>query len=429
MSNSKRKIAVVGLGYVGLPVAVAFGKIEQTVGFDINAERIKELKSGYDRTEEVEPEDLKLTDILYSDSIEDLKKADFHIVGVPTPIDEANQPDLTPMFKASETVGKALKKGAIVVYESTVYPGVTEEECVPILERFSGLKCGPDFKVGYSPERINPGDKEHTFTKITKVVSGQDEETLEIVASVYESVVTAGVHRAPNIRTAEAAKVIENTQRDLNISLMNELAIIFNKLDIDTNDVLEAAGTKWNFLKFKPGLVGGHCIGVDPYYLTHKAEKVGYIPQVILAGRRINDGMGKFVAQSAIKEMLRAGNPVLGSNVIVLGLTFKEDCPDLRNSKVINIIRELEDYGVNIQVHDPLADVDEAKEEYGIDLIPFEKLLPAAAVVIAVPHKEYREMPAEKLLALTDNNPVFIDVKGAIDLGSSERSDVRVWRL
>lgn len=429
LNTSKRKIAVVGLGYVGLPVAVAFGKIEQTVGFDINSERIKELKSGYDRTGEVEPEDLKLTDILYTDSIEDLKKADFHIVGVPTPIDEANQPDLTPMFKASETVGKALKKGAIVVYESTVYPGVTEEECVPILEKFSGLKCGPDFKVGYSPERINPGDKEHTFTKITKVVSGQDEETLEIVASVYESVVVAGVHRAPNIRTAEAAKVIENTQRDLNISLMNELAIIFNKLGIDTNDVLEAAGTKWNFLKFKPGLVGGHCIGVDPYYLTHKAEKVGYIPQVILAGRRINDGMGKFVAQSAIKEMLRAGNNVLGSNVIILGLTFKEDCPDLRNSKVIDIIRELEDYGVNIQVHDPLADADDAKEEYDVDLIPFEKLLPAAAVVIAVPHKEYREMPTEKMLSLTDNNPVLIDVKGVLDASMAKRPNLRIWRL
>ena len=429
MVDKKRRISVVGLGYVGLPVAVAFGKIEETVGFDINAERIEELKSGYDRTGEVEPEDLQVADILFTDKIEELKLADFHIVGVPTPIGSANRPDLTPMFKASETVGKALTKGDIVVYESTVYPGVTEEECVPILERVSGLKCGEDFKVGYSPERINPGDKEHTFTKILKVVSGQDEETLEIVAKTYESVVAAGVHRAPNIKTAEAAKVIENTQRDLNIALMNELAIIFDKFGIDTNDVLEAAGTKWNFLKFKPGLVGGHCIGVDPYYLTHKAEQVGYIPQVILAGRRINDGMGKFIAKSTVKEMLRAGNAVLNSIVTVLGLTFKEDCPDLRNSKVIDIIRELEDYGVNVQVHDPLADAGEAKEAYGVELTAINDLKPANAVIAAVPHRFYRDMSTDTLAGLMDGNPVLVDVKGIFDELAMKSSGVRVWRL
>ena len=331
--QKERIISVVGLGYVGLPVAVAFGKVRRTVGFDINPVRIQELQRGHDRTGEVTPEDLAAADILFTDRIEELSQADFHIVAVPTPVDEANQPDLTLMFRASETVGKALKKGDIVVYESTVYPGVTEDECVPVLERVSGLTCGIDFTVGYSPERINPGDKEHTFTKIKKVVSGQDAATLEIVARVYESVVTAGVHRAASIKVAEAAKVIENTQRDLNIALMNELALIFDRMGIDTNDVLEAAGTKWNFLKFRPGLVGGHCIGVDPYYLTHKAEKIGYIPQVILAGRRINDGMGKFIAQRTVKEMIHAGHSILGNTVTVLGLTFKEDCPDLRNSR------------------------------------------------------------------------------------------------
>ena len=323
MNSQQRIVSVIGLGYVGLPVAVAFGKIRRTVGFDINAARIVELQRGHDRTGEVDTADLVSADILFTDSIDGLRQADFHIVAVPTPITDANQPDLTPMLRASETVGKALKKGDIVVYESTVYPGVTEEECVPVLERVSGLQCGVDFTVGYSPERINPGDREHTFTKITKVVSGQDAATLEIVAQVYESVVTAGVHRASSIRVAEAAKVIENTQRDLNIALMNELALIFDRMGIDTNDVLAAAGTKWNFLPFKPGLVGGHCIGVDPYYLTHKAEKLGYIPQVILAGRRINDGMGKFIAQRTVKEMIHSGHNILGSTVTVLGLDLQ----------------------------------------------------------------------------------------------------------
>ena len=424
-----RVVSVVGLGYVGLPVAVAFGKSKKTVGFDINSRRIEELKSGHDRTGEVTSEDLKVADILFTDEIEELKLADFHIVAVPTPVDDANQPDLTPMLKASETIGKALKKGDIIVYESTVYPGVTEDECVPILEKVSGLKCGMDFKVGYSPERINPGDKEHTFTKIKKVVSGQDAETLDIVARVYESVVTAGVHRAASIKVAEAAKVIENTQRDLNIALMNELAIIFDRMGIDTNDVLEAAGTKWNFLKFKPGLVGGHCIGVDPYYLTHKAEKMGYIPQVILSGRRINDGMGKFIAQRTVKEMIHAGHNILGSTVTVLGLTFKEDCPDLRNSKVIDIIRELKDYGINVQVHDPLADPVEAEHEYDISLTPMEKLKPASAVVVAVAHRDYREMPLSGLAGLMGNRPVVIDVKSIFDTKALNAAGMQAWRL
>ncbi len=424
-----RKISVVGLGYVGLPVAVAFGRVKKTVGFDINADRIKELKDGYDRTGEVTAEELRATDILFTNSIENLKQADFHIVAVPTPIDNANQPDLTLLFKASETVGEALKKGDIVVYESTVYPGVTEEECVPVLERVSGLRCGADFKVGYSPERINPGDREHTFTKIKKVVSGQDAETLDCVARVYESVVTAGVHRAPGIKVAEAAKVIENTQRDLNIALMNELAIIFDRLGIDTGEVLKAAGTKWNFLNFKPGLVGGHCIGVDPYYLTHKAEKIGYIPQVILAGRRINDGMGKFIAQRTVKEMVRAGHHVLGSTVTILGLTFKEDCPDLRNTKVIEIINELLEYGINVQVHDPQADPEEAEHEYGLSLTPLEKLKPAAAVIPAVAHRLYRGWSVADLSRLFDKNPVMIDVKGIYDAADLIGAGIRVWRL
>jgi UDP-N-acetyl-D-galactosamine dehydrogenase len=429
MHAAHRIISVVGLGYVGLPVAVAFGKIRKTIGFDINSTRISELKAGYDRTSEVEEADLRAADILFTELTEELALADFHIVAVPTPIDSANQPDLTSMFRASETVGKALKRGDIVVYESTVYPGVTEEECVPILERVSGLCCGTDFTVGYSPERINPGDKEHTFTKIMKVVSGQDQQTLEIVAQVYESVVTAGVHRAPSIKVAEAAKVIENTQRDLNIALMNELALIFDRMGIDTNEVLQAAGTKWNFLGFKPGLVGGHCIGVDPYYLTHKAEKIGYIPQVILAGRRINDGMGKFIAQRTVKEMIHAGHGILGATVTVLGLTFKEDCPDLRNSKVIDIIRELQDYGVQVQVHDPMADVSEAAHEYSIALTPFEELGPAAAVILAVSHRCYTELSAGELKQLMGENPVLADVKGIYDARELSAAGIRVWRL
>ena len=427
--TTNRIVSVVGLGYVGLPVAVAFGKARRTIGFDINKTRIKELRDGYDRTDEVTADDLAAADILFSDRIEDLREADFHIVAVPTPIDEANQPDLRLMYRASETVGAALKPGDIVVYESTVYPGVTEDECLPILERVSGLKGGVDFRVGYSPERINPGDKEHTFTKIRKVVSGQDAETLEIVAEVYCSVVTAGVFRASSIKVAEAAKVIENTQRDLNIALMNELALIFDRLGIDTGEVLAAAGSKWNFLKFSPGLVGGHCIGVDPYYLTHKAEKLGYIPQVILAGRRINDGMGKFVAQRAVKEIIKSGHPVLGCVITVLGITFKENCPDLRNSKVIDIIKELRDYGVEVQVCDPLADPAEAAHEYGVTLVPHRELKPAVAVIAAVAHARYRALGAAELAAMMGANPVLIDVKGVFDRQLMNAAGIKVWTL
>ena len=424
-----RIVSIIGLGYVGLPVAVAFGKIGKVIGFDNNPMRINELKQGVDRTGEVSEEELRSTHILFTEKAEELVMADFHIVAVPTPVDEAKQPDLTLMLKASQTIGNWLKKGDVVVYESTVYPGVTEEECVPILERFSGLKCGEDFTVGYSPERINPGDKDHAFTKIKKVVSGQDKKTLEVVASVYESVVTAGVYRATSIKVAEAAKVIENTQRDLNIALMNELSLIFDRMGIDTNAVLEAAGTKWNFLKFKPGLVGGHCIGVDPYYLTHKAEKIGYTPQVILAGRRINDGMGKFIGQRTVKEMIRAGHNVLKSKVTVLGLTFKEDCPDLRNSKVIDIVRELEDYGVEVQVCDPLADPKEAAREYCVKLIALSEISQAVAVVAAVAHKTFRELSSVDICSLMGSCPVLIDVKGMYDVKEMEAAGMRVWRL
>lgn len=424
-----RRVSIVGLGYVGLPVAIAFGKKGRVVGFDINERRLEELRSGWDRTGEVSKADLSLADVTYTNSIEVLRMADFYIIAVPTPVDRANQPDLGPVLRASETVGKALKRGDIVVYESTVYPGATEEDCAPILERESGLKCGEDFFLAYSPERINPGDTQHVFTNIKKVVSGQTVEVLEIVSAVYSSVVTAGVHKASSIKVAEAAKVIENTQRDLNIAFMNELAIIFDRLGIDTHAVLEAAGTKWNFLPFRPGLVGGHCIGVDPYYLTHKAEKIGYIPQVILAGRRINDSMGKFVAQRSIKEMIRAGQDVRGATVTILGLTFKEDCPDLRNSKVIDIVRELQEFGVNVFVSDPLADVDEAMHEYGISLKPFSELKPADAIVVAVAHEAYKKLSTGELRRLMRGNSVLIDVKGIYDPKVIRAAGIQTWRL
>lgn len=424
-----RKISVVGLGYVGLPVAVAFGKSARTVAFDINRTRLEELQRGYDRTNEVSTEDLAQADLLLTAETAQLAEADFHIVAVPTPVDDAHQPDLTPVVKASETVGKALKKGDIVVYESTVYPGVTEDVCVPILERVSGLSFGRDFTVGYSPERINPGDKEHTFTKIIKVVSGSDAATSKIVADVYRSVVIAGVHEASSIKVAEAAKVIENTQRDLNIALMNELAIIFNRVGIDTREVLEAAGTKWNFLKFSPGLVGGHCIGVDPYYLTHIAERLGYIPQVILSGRRINDGMGAFIAQQTIKQMIRAGHHVANATVTVFGLTFKENCPDLRNSRVVDVIRELESFGVKVQVCDPEADPEEARHEYGVELCELDKLAPAQALVAAVAHDRFRQMKPAELLALLSENPVVVDVKSMYDRAAFSAAGVDLWRL
>lgn len=423
----KRKIAVVGLGYVGLPVAVAFGKQQEVVGFDINETRINELKSGYDRTNEVLDEDLAKSNIKFTNQIEDLSKADFIIVAVPTPINKNNQPDLTPLIKASETVGKALTKDTIVVYESTVYPGATEEDCVPVLEKFSNLKNGEDFFVGYSPERINPGDKVHTFETITKVVSGQTPEVLDIVAEVYSMVVKAGVHKASSIKVAEAAKVIENTQRDVNIALMNEIAIIFDKVGIDTNEVLEASGTKWNFLKFKPGLVGGHCIGVDPYYLTHKAQELGHHPEVILAGRRINDNMSKHVAANIIKELLKKGIEVQGMKINLLGLTFKENCPDLRNTKIIDIVRELEDYGMDVNVNDVEADKETAKNLYGIDLKDKHEMIKSDALIFAVPHNEYIENKNEYLNLLNDNG-VVIDVKGLIK-DSDLAINQTIWRL
>ncbi len=430
--SHNRVVSVIGLGYVGLPVAVAFAKQSLAIGFDINSNRLNELQKGMDRTGEVTSEELKNIEVLFTDKIEDLKKADFHIIAVPTPINSAKQPDLTPLVKASETVGKALKPGDVVVYESTVYPGATEEECVPILESVSGLTCGKDFKVGYSPERINPGDKKHTFTKILKVVSGQDEDTLNIVADVYGSVVEAGVYKAASIKVAEAAKVIENTQRDLNIAFVNELSILFDRMNIDTGDVLAAAGTKWNFLPFKPGLVGGHCIGVDPYYLTYKAEKIGYSPQVILSGRKVNDRMGGFIAQRTVKEMIYSGRQILGCTVTILGMTFKENCPDIRNSKVIDIIKELGDFGVNVQVQDNHADEDETRQEYDVNLVPMESLKVADALIIAVSHQEYIEQLPTLIPQLVGPDGVIVDVKGIIDKELEKRLSelgYRLWRL
>lgn len=429
MFNTEKIISVIGLGYVGLPVAVAFAKIGKTIGFDINTRRIKELKDGIDHTLEVDPKDLIASNILFTDNEVDLKQANFHIVAVPTPITEAKQPDLNPILKASRSVGKILKRGDIVVYESTVYPGVTEEECLPVLEKVSGLECGKDFKIGYSPERINPGDKKRSLRNVVKVVSGQDVEALNIIANTYEKVINAGVHKVTSIKVAEAAKVIENTQRDLNISLMNELAIIFDRIGIDTNEVIDAAGTKWNFLKFRPGLVGGHCIGVDPYYLTHKAEKMGYHPQVILAGRRINDNMCKYIASQTVKAMIHAGHNVLGKNVTVLGLSFKEDCPDIRNSKVIDIIKELEDYGAKVQVHDPLASPKDAKRVYGVELIKLEDLQPAAAIIVAVAHDFYKKLFPDDLKKLSLDNAVIIDVKSIYTPSVLKEEGFHFWRL
>ncbi|NOT95057.1 MAG: nucleotide sugar dehydrogenase [Nitrospira sp.] len=430
MKENVRKVAVVGLGYVGLPIAVAFGKQQRVVGFDINKAKIAELQKGIDRTGEVSSADLKATDVLYTFQPSDLKAADFIIVAVPTPINEALQPDMTALRKSSELIGANLSPGSIVVFESTVYPGATEEVCLPILEQASGMKCGVDFKLGYSPERINPGDKEHTLEKIIKVVSAQDEASLEIVASTYARVVKAGIHRASSIKVAEAAKVIENTQRDLNIALMNELALIFNRLGIDTKSVLEAAGTKWNFLKFYPGLVGGHCIGVDPYYLTSKAESVGYHPQVILAGRRINNGMGKFIAEQTMKRLSQLARPVNDLKVAVLGLTFKENVPDLRNSKVPDIIQELREYGVQVLVHDPIAESEESVAEYGIHLQQWKDLQNVDGLIIAVAHRAYTEMSLQELLKplRSQQDGVVIDVKGLLDQAKLS-SSLKYWRL
>jgi len=423
-------IGVVGLGYVGLPLAVEFGRKLRTIGFDLSQSKVDAYRRHVDPTGEVSGADLKAAVRLEvtTDGAR-LAEADVIIVAVPTPIDDAHQPDFSPLVGASITVGRHMKRGATVVYESTVYPGATEEVCIPLLERESGLKWKQDFFVGYSPERINPGDKEHTLTRIIKVVAGDTPQTLERVARTYEQIVTAGVHRASSIMVAEAAKVIENTQRDLNIALMNELALIFHRVGIDTTEVLQAAGTKWNFLPFRPGLVGGHCIGVDPYYLTHKADKLGYHPQVILAGRRINDGMGKFVAEQTVKGLIQAGSHVRSAKVLVLGLTFKENCPDLRNSRVIDIIRELASYGVDVSVHDPLADAAEAMHEYGVELKAWDDLPRADAVVLAVAHDAYKHQTTEALLAKLQPGGLIADVKCQVDAAKLRGQGVRVWRL
>lgn len=423
-------IAVVGLGYVGLPLAVAFGKKSRTIGFDLSAEKIANYRRYVDPTGEVSSEELKESRFLeVSCDPATLKEADFVIVAVPTPVDDAHQPDFSPLVGASESVGRNLKRGATVVFESTVYPGATEEICIPIIEKYSGMKWKEEFFVGYSPERINPGDKERTLTKIVKVVSGDTPETLDRVAKVYGDVITAGVYRASSIKVAEAAKVIENTQRDLNIALMNELAVIFGRIGIDTLEVLQAAGTKWNFLPFRPGLVGGHCIGVDPYYLTHKAQKLGYHPEVILAGRRINDSMGKFVAEQTVKHLVRSGFHIKDTPVIVLGLTFKEDCPDLRNSRVIDVIRELESYGAKVVVHDPVADPAEARHEYGVELTPWEQLPQAAAIVAAVSHQEFKQRSVSDFVGKLQPKGVIADVKSQFDPRELASHGVEVWRL
>jgi UDP-N-acetyl-D-galactosamine dehydrogenase len=423
-----RKLAVIGLGYVGLPVAVAFARSgAPVIGFDVSPERINELRGGYDRTREVDPSDLNQRNLVYHCDAAGLKEADFFIVTVPTPIDAAHRPDLSAMFEASRTVGGVLKRGDIVVYESTVYPGAVEEDCVPVLEQVSGLKAGPDFTVGYSPERINPGDKQHRFETIKKVVSAQDGRTLDIIAAVYGSVVTAGVYRAPSIKVAEAAKVIENSQRDLNIAFMNELAAIFHRLGIDTGDVLAAAATKWNFLNYAPGLVGGHCIGVDPYYLTYRAEKAGHYPQMILAGRRINDSIGQWIAYETVRALTQRGctNPV----VTVLGMTFKEDVPDIRNSRVIDIVRELQRFGIRVQINDPVAMAAEISREYGVSLMALEKLTPADAVIFAVAHDAYVKAgwPLMRQL-LKGGNGTVVDVKSKLDRGGKPEG-VDLWRL
>lgn len=411
-TQSSPQLAVIGLGYVGLPLAVEFGKQFKVVGFDINARRLEELKAGHDRTLEIDAANLKqASKLCFSSQIDDLRGTDFFIVTVPTPTDEYNRPDLTPLIKASETVGKALKPGAIVIYESTVYPGCTEEDCVPVLEKFSGLTFNKDFFCGYSPERINPGDKVHTVTKIKKITSGSTPEVAAKVDALYRSIITAGTHLAPSIKVAEAAKIIENSQRDINIAFVNELSLIFERMGIDTQAVLEAAGTKWNFLPFRPGLVGGHCIGVDPYYLTHKAESLGYHPEIILAGRRLNDSMGAYVAGRVIKLMIQKGHRIQGANVLVLGITFKENCPDIRNSKVIDVIREFQEFGCKVNVFDPWADAGEVKHEYGLDLAPpptGATMADVDAVVLAVAHDRFRDLDFAKF---SKKSVVVFDIK------------------
>lgn len=423
-------IAVIGLGYVGLPLVVEFGKLGRTIGVDISVEKVQACQRGTDPSRELSDQQMAAAvHAEYSSEPQILAEADIIIVAVPTPVDQAHNPDFSPLIGASRTVGQYLKQGATVVYESTVYPGATEEVCIPVLEQVSGLKWQQDFYVGYSPERINPGDRKHMLTNVIKVVSGDTPQTLERVAAMYETIVEPGVHRCSSIKAAEACKVIENTQRDLNIALMNELAIIFDKIGIDTSEVLKAAGTKWNFLKFSPGLVGGHCIGVDPYYLTHKAEMLGYHPQVILAGRRINDGMGKYIAEQTIKNMIASGSYIKGARVNVLGLTFKENCADLRNSKVGDVIRELKAYGVEVFVHDPYAEQEEAMHEYGVRLFSWEELPRADAIVAAVSHQQLLDFPVEELQRKLIKGGCFIDVKACFDQPALEEAGIKVWRL
>ncbi len=423
-------VAVVGLGYVGLPLAVEFGKKGKTIGYDPSSSKIESYKCYIDPTHEVSCDELQAAkNLTVTTDPTKLSLADYIVVSVPTPVDLAHQPDFTSLINASETIGKHMKRGVIVTYESTVYPGATEEICAPVLEKHSGMKWKEDFHIGFSPERINPGDKKHTLTAIIKVVSGDDEDTLEKVAILYETVITAGVHRTSSIKVAEAAKVIENTQRDLNIALMNELAIIFDRLEIDSLEVLQAAGTKWNFLPFRPGLVGGHCIGVDPYYLTHKAEMIGYSPQVILAGRRINDGMAKFVAEQTIKQLIKANCNVRDAKINVLGLTFKENCSDLRNSKVAELINELKSYGIELHIHDPVADAKEARHEYGIKLESWESLPRAEAIIAAVSHQEFIERPISDFQSKVIEGGCFIDVKSQFDQKALAETGLSVWRL
>ncbi|MEH7299503.1 nucleotide sugar dehydrogenase [Neobacillus drentensis] len=452
----EEKVSLIGLGYVGMPIAVSFAKKVDVIGFDVNKEKIELYKNGVDPTKEVGNEIIKLTTVDFTSDEKRLREAKFHIVAVPTPVKEDRTPDLTPIESATRTLGRNLTKGSIVVFESTVYPGVTEEFCVPILEKESGLKCGADFKVGYSPERINPGDQEHRLETIIKVVSGMDKETVEIVAKVYELVVEVGVYKAESIKVAEAAKVIENSQRDINIAFMNELSIIFNRMDIDTKAVLDAAGTKWNFLKFTPGLVGGHCIGVDPYYLTYKAEQMGYYSQIILSGRKINDDMGKYVAESTVKKMIKANKQINGSRVAIFGVTFKENCPDVRNTKVVDVIKELEEYGVEVKVVDPLADKDDLWNEYRINPCCVEEIKEMDAVIFAVAHDEFKSICLEdvkkmfktpgqmyihseamnEVAATTESNTeierndhVLIDIKGVFNRTEAEKSGFLYWRL
>lgn len=428
--NGEEKISLVGLGYVGMPIAVAFSKKVGVIGYDLNEKKIELYKSGIDPTNEVGDEAIKKCSVEFTSDEKDLQRAKFHIVAVPTPVYDDHTPDLTPVEGASRILGRNLTKGSVVVFESTVYPGVTEDVCVPILEKESGLKCGADFKIGYSPERINPGDKVHRLETITKIVSGMDKESLDVIAKVYELVVDAGVHRAPCIKVAEAAKVIENSQRDINIAFMNELSIIFNKMGIDTKSVLEAAGTKWNFLRFYPGLVGGHCIGVDPYYLTYKAEMLGYHSQVILAGRRINDDMGKYVAENVVKNLIKADKAVKNAKVAVLGFTFKENCPDTRNSKIFDIIKELREYGIEPLIADPTADAEEAKRIYGVEFVDLASIKNADAVVLAVAHDEFSKFTMQEMdKFFGEGKKVLLDIKGLLNREEYENAGYLYWRL